>query len=415
MAEIKPFRALRPAPGRAEDVITLPYDTMNREEAVRMARSNPDSFLHVGRSEIDLPDVEDPYDHRVYEKARENLQDLIRRGVLVQDEEPMLYVYREIWNGSIQTGIVGCSSVEDYRNGVIRRHELTRRAKENDRIRHIMATRANTGSVFLVYRENPALRAVLEDITSRQDPEVDVVSFGAVRHQVWPVREQNVICRIVELFREIPTLYIADGHHRCRASAIACEKFRIENPDWTGEEPFNYTLATFLPDRDLHCLDYNRVVRDFNGMSAVGFMKAVTDAGFRLERMGTEPYRPRKLHEFGVYFCGTWFRMTAEDRVIPPAEDVIGSLDVSILQNSLLAPVLGIRDPRSDDRIDFVGGIRGLEEVQRRAESDMKIGFALFPLPVQQLFRAADAGKTMPPKSTWFEPKLASGLFVHLL
>ncbi len=325
----------------------------------------------------------------------------------------MLYIYRQTMNGNTQTGIVGCVSVDDYQNNVIKKHELTRVEKEQDRIRHFDVCNCNTEPIFLTYRDHAKINALVDGIVSNNRPEYDFVGKDGVRHQLWPVQDNNVISGLTALFGTIPALYIADGHHR---SASACRvglKRREEKPEYTGEEEFNYFMAVIFPDSELRVFDYNRVVKDTAGNTPKELFEKITNAGFTVEKIGKEAYRPEAKGNFGMYLEGNWYKLTAKEEIIP--DDIIGALDVSVLQENLLGPILKIKDPRTDDRIDFVGGIRGLKELERRAESDMKIAFSVHPVEISDLMDVADDGKVMPPKSTWFEPKLGSGLFMHRL
>ncbi len=413
MATVRPFRAVRPAQERAQDVISLPYDVMNRSEAAAMAEGNPYSFLHICRSEIDLPDQENPYDAAVYEKAKKNIAEFLENGTFTEDEKPCLYIYREIMDGRVQTGIVGCVAVDEYQNNTIKKHEFTRVEKEQDRIRHFDVCDANTEPVFLTYRDDKRIRSLVEGYAENNDPIYDVTASDGIRHILWVLEDDKMISGITSLFAEIPALYIADGHHR---SASACKvgiKRREENPEYTGDEEFNFFMAAIFPDNDLRIFDYNRVIKDLNGLSDEEFLEKIKAAGFAVEEMGEEIYYPEAKHVFSMYLSGKWYKLTASESIIP--DHVTDSLDVAILQNNLFEPLLGIGDPRTDKRIDFVGGIRGLEELKRRAESDMKVAFAVYPVDVTDLLHVADNDMVMPPKSTWFEPKLGSGLFMHRL
>lgn len=413
MATVRPFKAVRPAQECVQDVISLPYDVMNRSEAAAMAEGNPHSFLHICRSEIDLPDQEDPYDTSVYEKAKENIAKFIEDGTFIEDDRPCLYIYREIMDGRVQTGIVGCVAVDEYQNNTIKKHEFTRVEKEQDRIRHFDVCDTNTEPVFLTYRDDNRIRSIVEDFAENNEPVYDVTASDGIRHILWVVDDEELIAGITARFAEIPALYIADGHHR---SASACKvglKRRDETPDYTGDEEFNFFMAAIFPDSDLRIFDYNRVIKDLNGFSEEEFIEKIKAAGFTVDDMGTETYYPEAKHVFSMYLGGKWYRLTADSSIIP--DHVIDSLDVAILQNNIFEPVLGISDPRTDKRIDFVGGIRGLSELKRRAESDMKIAFAVYPVDVTDLLRVSDNDMVMPPKSTWFEPKLGSGLFMHRL
>lgn len=412
MATVKPFRAVRPVKQYADKVISLPYDVMNRQEAAEMAEGNPYSFLHICRAEIDLPQAEQ-HSQEVYAKARDNIADFMAKGILTQEEAPALYVYREIMEGRVQTGIFGCVSVDEYRDNIIKKHELTRVEKEIDRINHFDVCNANTEPVFLTYRDDKRIRVIVEGWAQTHEPEYDITAADGIRHMLWPVTDQNVIATLTGLFKEIPALYIADGHHRSASAFKVGMKRREEHPDFTGDEEFNFFMAAIFPDNDLHIFDYNRVVRDLNGLSSEQFLKKISEAGFEIQEQGAEIYAPEAKHFFGMFLDGKWYRLRATERIIP--DHVIDSLDVAVLQNNLLGPVLGIDDPRTSDRIDFVGGIRGLSELEKRASSDMKVAFAVYPVSIADLLAVSDADMIMPPKSTWFEPKLGSGLLVHML
>jgi uncharacterized protein (DUF1015 family) len=413
VATVRPFRAIRPNKEFADKVISLPYDVMSREEAAEMARGNPFSFLRICRSEIDLPQVEDAYDPAVYEKAKENIEDFLRKGVFLEEAKPMFYIYKQVMDGNIQIGLVGCVSVDDYLNDVIKKHEHTRVEKEQDRIRHFDVCNANTEPVFLTYRDNKKIKMLLEGYLQNNAPQYDFTTGDGVQHTLWTVTDDNVISGLSGLFTEIPCLYIADGHHRSASACKVGQKRRDEHPGYTGEEEFNYFMAVIFPDSHLKVFDYNRVVKDLFGNTVRGFLTKVKEAGFRVEEAPTSPYRPEEKHTFGMYLDGTWYKLTAREEII--SSDIVDSLDVAILQDHLLAPILGIQDPRTDNRIDFIGGIRGLEELERRVSQDMQVAFAVHPVDISDLMEVSDQGKVMPPKSTWFEPKLGSGLFLHRL
>lgn len=413
MATVKPFKAIRPDAKYADKVISLPYDVMNRREAAEMADGNPYSFLHICRAEIDLPQQEDAYDRSVYEKARDNIAERLENGVFLQEEKPALYIYRQIMDGRVQTGIVGCVAVDEYQNNTIKKHEFTRVEKEKDRINHFDVCDADTEPVFLTYRDDKRIRSIMEGYVANHEPEYDITSEDGIQHTLWVIDDPEIIASLTGLFDEIPALYIADGHHR---SASACKvglKRREEHPDYTGDEEFNFFMAVIFPDNDLKIFDYNRVVKDLNGNSREEFLDKIREAGFDVEEMGSEIYHPEGKHIFSMFLDGKWYKLTAKDSIIP--DHVTESLDVAVLQNSLLHPILGIEDPRTDKRIDFVGGIRGLEELEKRVNDDMEVAFAVYPVDVDDLLRVADNNMVMPPKSTWFEPKLGSGLFLHSL
>ncbi len=413
MATVKPFKAIRPDAKYADKVISLPYDVMNRREAAEMAAENPYSFLHICRAEIDLPEQEDAYDRSVYEKARDNIAERLENGVFVQEEKPALYIYRQIMDGRAQTGIVGCVAVDEYQNNTIKKHEFTRVEKEIDRINHFDICDADTEPVFLTYRDDKRIRSIMEGYVANHEPEYDITSEDGIQHTLWVVDDPELVQSLTGLFDEIPALYIADGHHR---SASACKvglKRREEHPDYTGDEEFNFFMAVIFPDNDLKIFDYNRVVKDLNGNSKEEFLAKIQEAGFEVEEKGSDIYYPEGKHIFAMFLDGKWYKLTAKDSIIP--DHVTESLDVAVLQNSLLHPILGIEDPRTDKRIDFVGGIRGLEELEKRVNDDMEVAFAVYPVDVEDLLRVADNNMVMPPKSTWFEPKLGSGLFLHSL
>ena len=413
MATVKPFKAIRPDAKYADKVISLPYDVMNRKEAAEMAAENPYSFLHICRAEIDLPEQEDAYDRSVYEKARDNIAERLENGVFVQEEKPALYIYRQIMDGRAQTGIFGCVAVDEYQNNTIKKHEFTRVEKEIDRINHFDICDADTEPVFLTYRDDKRIRSIMEGYVANHEPEYDITSEDGIQHTLWVVDDPELVQSLTGLFDEIPALYIADGHHR---SASACKvglKRREEHPDYTGDEEFNFFMAVIFPDNDLKIFDYNRVVKDLNGNSKEEFLAKIQEAGFEVEEKGSDIYYPEGKHIFAMFLDGKWYKLTAKDSIIP--DHVTESLDVAVLQNSLLHPILGIEDPRTDKRIDFVGGIRGLEELEKRVNDDMEVAFAVYPVDVEDLLRVADNNMVMPPKSTWFEPKLGSGLFLHSL
>ncbi|MEG2626457.1 MAG: DUF1015 family protein [Anaerovoracaceae bacterium] len=413
MAIVRPFKAIRPAQKYAEKVVSLPYDVMNRKEAAEMAADNQYSFLHICRAEIDLPEEENQYAPAVYNKAKENIEKYLEEGVFVQEETPTLYIYRQKMDGRYQTGIVGCVSVDDYENNVIKKHEFTRVEKEIDRINHFDVCNANTEPVFLTYRDNLKIRTLIEGYISNNEAEYDLTTDDGIGHTLWVIRNPQMVDSLCKIFGDIPALYIADGHHRSASACKVGKKRREENPEYTGEEEFNFFMAVIFPDNDLKIFDYNRVVKDLNGNTKEEFIEKIKKAGFDVEEKGEKIYNPEDKHIFAMYLEGKWYKVSAGKSIIP--DDVIDSLDVSILQNSLLHPILGIEDPRTDKRIDFVGGIRGLEELEKRTREDMKVGFAVYPVKIQDLLNVSDNNMVMPPKSTWFEPKLGSGLFVHKL
>ncbi|SHG56356.1 Uncharacterized conserved protein, DUF1015 family [Thermosyntropha lipolytica DSM 11003] len=413
MAVVRPFKAIRPKKELVSKVAALPYDVMDSDEAREMVKDNPYSFLHVDKAEVDLDPSIDLYDKRVYEKARENLYRMIEEGIFIQDEKPYFYIYQQVMDGRVQTGLVVCTSIDDYMNDIIKKHEHTRAEKEQDRINHVDYCDANTGPIFLTYRVKPEIDEIVKGWTVKE-PVYDFVSEDGVAHRVWIIDDEATINKLIDLFKNVDYLYIADGHHRCASAVKVGQMRRKENPNYTGEEEFNYFLSVIFPDIDLYIMDYNRVVKDLNGYSTEEFLNKLSEK-FIVEEAANAPYRPEAKHTFGMYLEGKWYKLTAKEGTFNP-HDPVDRLDVSILQNNLLAPILGIADPRTDKRIDFVGGIRGLKELERRVDSgEMKVAFSMYPTTIEDLMDIADAGKVMPPKSTWFEPKLRSGIFIHKL
>ena len=411
MAIVKPFICIRPAKEHAAEVAALPYDVYNRKEACAAVKGNPLSFLNIDRAETQFSDDVDTYADCVYEKARELLDSQIADGIYVTDAGDHYYLYELTMDGRSQTGIVACCSIDDYVNGVIKKHENTREEKELDRIRHVDTVNAQTGPIFLAYRQNIALKEIVAE--EKTKPALyDFVSDDGIRHRVWRIDGADRTDAIEAAFAAIPSTYIADGHHRAASAVKVGLKRRTKHPGYTGEEPFNYFLSVLFPDEELMILPYNRVVRDLNGMSTEQFFEKLKEK-FELEEIGKEPYAPVQKGTFGMYLDGTWYAL----KILPQyrSADPVKGLDVSILQDHLLAPVLGIGDPRTDQRIDFIGGIRGLKELERRVGEDMEVAFSMYPTSIEELLSVADAGLLMPPKSTWFEPKLRSGLFIHRL
>lgn len=410
MAVIKPFYGIRPRKDLTQRIAALPYDVYNRQEAKAVVEKNPISFLNIDRAETQFPDDVDTYADCVYEKARELLYGMIQDGSFVQDEEPSYYVYEQVMNGRSQTGIVACASIDDYQNNVIKKHENTRADKEIDRIRHVDTCNAQTGPIFLAYRANSVINEVVGE-TVAKTPEFDFTSEDGITHRGWKISGKEQIVAIEDAFSTIDAIYIADGHHRAASAVKVGLKRREENKSYTGGEEFNYFLSVLFPDEQLMIMDYNRVVKDLNGYSVEEFLEKVSEK-FDLEEK-TEPYRPEEKGTFGMYLENKWYKLTAKKDFL--SEDPVEGLDVSYLQNQLLEPVLDIKDPKTDKRIDFVGGIRGLAELERRVSADMKVAFSMYPTSISELFDVADANRLMPPKSTWFEPKLRSGLFIHTL
>jgi len=413
MTKVKAFRALRPASGYAEQIAALPYDVMDSNEARIMVKDKPLSFLHVDKAEIDLDPSIDIYADAVYEKARTNFLALRSSDKMQKDEKDCYYIYQLTMNGRVQTGIVACPAVDDYLNDTIKKHELTRADKEADRIRHVDTLDANTGPIFLTHRPDNKLSSITADWMSKND---SIFSFTSdnVKHEGWIVDKADTIAEIASCFERIPALYIADGHHRCASAVRVAQKRREANPSYTGDEEFNYFLAVIFPSDQLSIFDYNRVVKDLNGLSETEFFEKISSS-FAFEA-ATGIVKPSAKHEFGLFLKGAeggrWHRLRAKEGKWNN-NDPVERLDVSILQNHLLKPVLGIDDPRTDKRIDFVGGIRGLGELERRVNTDMILALSMYPTTLDDLMDISDAGKIMPPKSTWFEPKLLSGLFIH--
>ena len=409
MAQIRPFKAYRPCKGMEERIAALPYDVYNRAEAGEVVKKNPESFLAVDRAETQFGEEVDTYADCVYEKADQMLREKIQEGKFVQDPTPCFYLYELTMDGHSQTGVVGCASIDDYRNNVIKKHENTRADKEEDRIRHVDTCSMQTGPIFLAYRAKEDLKEKIGEL-KKQAPVYDFVSEDGIGHRVWVIDNDSDVSMIEEAFGKIPAIYIADGHHRCASAVKVGLKRREQYPDYTGEEEFNYFLSVIFPDEELRILDYNRVVKDLNGLDATAFLTRIGEY-FTVEKKGQAPYRPTKKGMFGMYLEDEWYSLVAKEKI--KSEDAVEGLDVSLLQNYLLDPILGIKDPKTDKRIDFVGGIRGLGELERRVHTDMKVAFAMYPTSIAELFAVADAGRLMPPKSTWFEPKLRSGLFLH--
>jgi uncharacterized protein (DUF1015 family) len=416
MSRVKAFRGLRPPVEIAAQLASRPYDVMNSAEARVEADGNQYSLLHVTKAEIDLAEGIDEHSQEVYDKVVENFNDFKQKGWLVKDDKAKLYIYAQTMDGRTQYGIVGCAHVDDYFNNVIKKHELTRKDKEDDRMIHVNITNANVEPVFFAYPAHQEIDQIVENIVKNEKPVYDFVAkedgFG---HTFWVIEDEKTVARIEEIFeKEIPALYVADGHHRTAAAARVGQERRASNPNHTGNEEYNYFMAVIFPDSQLKIIDYNRVVKDLNGLTEEEFLTKLNDT-FVVEKAGKEIYKPSKLHEFSMYLGGEWYKMTAKEGTYDD-NDPIGVLDVTILSNNVLDKVLDIKDLRTSKRIDFVGGIRGLGELQRRVDNgEMKVAFALYAVSMQQLINIADSGNIMPPKTTWFEPKLRSGLVIHEL
>ena len=411
MAIVKPFQCVRPDEATAHLVAALPYDVYNRKEACVITAANPKSFLNIDRPETQFSDDVDTYDSRVYEKARELLNAWISDGTLLKDNREAYYIYELVMNGRSQTGIVACSSIDDYAQGIIKKHENTREEKELDRICHVDRTDAQTGPIFLAYRSKEAINGIVERVIATK-PLYDFTAEDGISHKIWQVSDEVTVSEIEQAFVGVPSTYIADGHHRAASAVKVGWKRRDENPGYTGEEPFNFFLSVLFPDEQLMIMPYNRVVKDLNGLSEEEYLKKVEEA-FLVEVVGEDAYSPDTKGSFGMYLNKKWYRLTIKDSFV--SKDPVKGLDVSLLQDHLLNPVLGVKDPRIDKRVDFIGGIRGLKELEKRCAEDMTVAFSMYPTSIEELFQVADAGLLMPPKSTWFEPKLRSGLFIHPL
>ncbi|MBE6322597.1 MAG: DUF1015 domain-containing protein [Paludibacteraceae bacterium] len=413
MAKIRPFKGIRPPKEFVAQVISRPYDVLNSEEAREEAKGNEKSLYHIIKPEIDFPEGTSEYDPKVYEKAAENFQKFQDNGWLVQDEKENYYVYAQTMNGRTQYGLVVCANVDDYMTGKIKKHELTRRDKEEDRMKHVRVNNANIEPVFFAYPDNKQLDDIVAAVI-KNEPEYDLVTSDGIGHTFWVISDDAVIAQITEAFAKMPYMYIADGHHRSAAAALVGDEKRKNNPNHKGDEEYNYFLAVCFPDNQLNIIDYNRVVKDLNGLTEEQFLEAL-GKNFTVEKKGSEIYKPNKLHNFSLYLSGEWYSLTAKPGTYDD-NDPIGQLDVTVSSKLILDEILGIKDLRSDKRIDFVGGIRGLGELKKRVDSgEMKVALALYPVSMKQLISIADSGNIMPPKATWFEPKLRSGFIVHKL
>ena len=440
MTILKSFRAIRPNKGFERKIAALPYDVVNTEEAKEIGDKNPYSFLHIDRAEIDLNKDINPYDQKVYDKARENLNKMINKELFIKEEKPMLYIYSLNMNGNIQTGIVGCLSIDDYMNNVIKKHEHTREEKELDRIKHVDTCSAHTGPIFLTYKYEEKLNTIIENCTENKAL-YDFVAEDGVRHTVWQIDDENTTKEICHIFKTIPSVYIADGHHRAASAVKVGLKRRVENKNYTGEEEFNYFLGVLFPHKELKIMDYNRVVKDTLDYTEEEFINKIEEKFIvreynpklenkktikncevehelqseQLEKISSEElqYRPKEKYNFGMYYKNKWYVLTAKPNTFN-AKDEVESLDAAILQNNLLQPILKIQDPRKDNRIDFVGGIRGLKILEELVDkTENGVAFSMYPTAIEEIIKIADNNKVMPPKSTWFEPKLRSGLFIH--
>lgn len=414
MAIVKPFKGYRPPRDIARQVASRPYDVLSSEEARVEADGNPYSLLHITKPEIDLPPRIDVHSKKVYDKAVENFSMFKKKGWFIQDPKECLYIYAQTMNNKTQYGIVGCAAVEDYMTGVIKKHELTRPDKEEDRMKHVRINNANIEPVFFTYPSNAEINTIVNQVVENKEPEYDFITDDGFGHHFWVINEPEIIRSLVGLFEQIPSTYVADGHHRTAAAALVGNEKRKNNPTHTGREEYNFFLAVHFPHDQLTIIDYNRVVKDLNGLTGEEFLRKV-ESGFYLEKKGAGVIKSDRLHTFSMYLDGLWYALRAKEGTYDTT-DPIGVLDVTILSNQILAPILNITDLRRSDRIDFVGGIRGLQELERRVDSgEMRVAFALYPVSMDQLIRIADTGNIMPPKTTWFEPKLRSGLVIHAL
>lgn len=413
MAVLKAFKGIRPKKELVKSIACRPYDVLNEKEARAETNGDPNSFYHVIKPEIDFPDDFDHYSPEIYKKGKENFERMLRDGVFFKDEKDCLYIYAQTMNGRRQFGIVGCASVDDYMNGIIKKHELTRPDKEEDRKNHVRVSNLNYEPVFFAYPNVPALDVIVKKVVSGA-PEYDFVSDDGIGHTFWVIKDDAIIKSIIDEFSKIKYTYVADGHHRTAAAALVGKERRDENPNHTGKEEYNFFLAVHFPDNQLQIMDYNRVVKDLNGLSVSEFLNKLSD-NFTVEEKGNSIYKPSALHEFGMYIDRKWHKLVAKPGTFND-KDPIGVLDVTILSERILSPILNIKDLRTDKRIDFVGGLRGLGELEKRVNSgEWKVAFALYPVTMKQLIDIADTGNIMPPKTTWFEPKLRSGLVLHSL
>ena len=411
MAIVRPFKGLRPPKEVAPKLASLPYDVINSEEAREIAKDNPQSFLHVVKPEIDLEPGVNLYDQKVYDQAVANFKAFQQKGWLKKDETDCLYIYKEVMDGRTQIGLVGCVSAQEYWDGKIKRHEFTRKVKEEDRLKHVDLVNANAGPVFLTYPAQASIDAMINEAV-KANPDIDFTSDDGIQHTLWVIKDPAWLKKISEEFAKLPALYVADGHHRTQAAARLAKVRAENNPNHTGNEEYNFFLAVIFPHNHLHIMDYNRAVVDLNGHSEEEFIKKVEEK-FTVEKL--EYKNPTAVNTFGMYLKGTWYKLTAKPGSFD-ANDPVNSLDVAILQNNLLNPILGIGDPRTDDRIDFIGGIRGIKELEKIVDNGkFVVSFSMFPTSIEQLMKIADSGEVMPPKSTWFEPKLRSGMVIHTL
>ncbi|MGM0606785.1 MAG: DUF1015 domain-containing protein [Candidatus Muiribacteriota bacterium] len=413
MIRIKPFKGVRPAEEHAQKVAAFPYDVVNTEEAREIASGNDYSFLHVSKPEIDLPAGNDLYSDEVYKKGKENYENLKKNNILIKEKEDSLYIYTEKMGDIYQKGLVVCCHIDDYLENRIKKHEHTRTAKEEDRIKHVDTVNANTGPVFLTYKQNREIQYIIDSWINSYSPVYNIKTEDGIEHKFYKINDRDILKKLIEKFNDVEALYVADGHHRSAAAAKTGDRRRQANPDHTGNEEYNWFLSIIFPHNELYIMDYNRAVKDLNGLCSEDFLKEISN-NFTIEEQN-QKYKPEKKHTFGMFLEDKWYKLTPIKDTFNEA-DVIDSLDVSILYKNLLKPVLNIGDPKTDDRIDFIGGIRGLEELERIVKNNkFKVSFSMYPTSINDLMNVADADEVMPPKSTWFEPKLRSGLIVHEL
>lgn len=413
MAKIKPFRAIRPVEEFVDKVAELPYDVMSRDEAKQIADKNDYSFLHIDRAEIDLPESIDEYDEKVYLKAKDNLDKFKRNNILIQEDDECIYIYKEVMNNREQIGIVACVSVDDSLSGIIKKHEYTKPDKELDRTNHIRYCKANTGTILVTYKSKKSINKIINSYIKTEMPLYDFISNDKIHHTIWRINQIEIINQIIHEFEDVPYLYIADGHHRAASAENIAKEMRLKYPDYTGKEEFNYYLAMIAPDENLLILDYNRVVKDLNNLDESEFICKIKES-FDIKEIKDGSYKPKKKGFFGMYLNGSWYELKFKN-FLQVNKDSVKSLDVSILHDYLISPILGIENPREDKRIEFVGGIRGTKELEKRVNEDMKVAFSLYPTDIKELMKVADENKIMPAKSTWFEPKVRCGLFLHEL
>ncbi|MDK2561933.1 DUF1015 family protein [Romboutsia sedimentorum] len=413
MATIKPFKAIMPREDLAKHVASLPYDVMNSEEAKTLAQDNPYSFLHIDKAEIDLNKDIYEYDESVYIKASENLNEFRDNNILIKEEKECLYIYKQVMNGRSQIGIVACVSVDESLNGIIKKHEYTKPDKELDRTNHIKYCNAHTGTILITYKNKEIINKIVKDYSYNNKPIYDFITSDNISHTIWKIEDKETLSSLIEGFEKVPYLYIADGHHRAASAENIAKKMRTQNQAYTGKEEFNYFLAMIAPDNELMILDYNRVVKHLNGLEDNEFIDKLKE-NFEIREIKDDKYKPNEKGKIGMYLSGKWYEIKVKEGMIQN-KDIIKSLDVSILHDNIINPILGIKNSREDKRIDFIGGIRGLNELENRVDNDMKVAFALYPTSIEELIKVADERKIMPAKSTWFEPKVRCGLFLHEL